>query len=77
MKHKHDEEEKEIAAQAEKVAEKYMMKEEHSEVEFTDYEFTPMHTLMLYGNFKKNNKEIVVQMEKNGHKLEAGSYAKQ
>ncbi|MBM7644074.1 hypothetical protein JOD45_000265 [Scopulibacillus daqui] len=75
MKHKHDE--KELVAQSEKVAEKYIKEKEHSDVEFTHYEFTPMHTLMLYGYFKKNNKEIVVQMEKNGHKLEVGSYAKE
>ncbi|MBM7645592.1 hypothetical protein JOD45_001810 [Scopulibacillus daqui] len=51
LKHRHDE--KEIVAQAEKVAGKFMKEKEHSEVAFTDFEFTPMHTLFLYGYVKK------------------------
>ncbi|MBM7644062.1 hypothetical protein JOD45_000253 [Scopulibacillus daqui] len=58
LKHKHDE--KELVAQAEKIGEKFIKKKEHSDVEFTDYEFTPMHGLFLYGHLKSNHKNVYV-----------------
>ncbi|MBM7644447.1 hypothetical protein JOD45_000640 [Scopulibacillus daqui] len=75
MKHKQGE--RETAAQAEKAAEKFMMKEERSEVEFTDYEFTPMHTLFLYGFLQKNHRKIYILISKVNRKVQVEAYGDQ
>lgn len=70
LKNKYEEHQQVKEAQV--VARKYMKEKEHTEVKFTGYEITPMHTLFLYVITDKNSKDIEILMMRNsdGGKLE-------
>ncbi|MBM7644442.1 archaellum component FlaF (FlaF/FlaG flagellin family) [Scopulibacillus daqui] len=72
---KHKQGEREMIAQAEKVAKDYIKKEKKVDIVVTNYEITPMGGIHLFGYVKGDKKrKFNIQVMKNGSRYEVGLY---